>query len=132
MRRFLPCIALTLLLIASPAVRAGLYYRGEQVAELPSQWSGFLLDQRLLRSIGIRPRPGGPVNPARDRYGREAERLAALVQHALPGKAPTADDLADLGVPAQDRIDLPALCVLCKVEGELIQIRRLAADRGAG
>src|ERR1700683_5025155 len=97
MRRFLPCIALTLLLIASPAVRAGLYYRGEQVAELPSQWSGFLLDQRLLRSIGIRPRPGGPVNPARDRYGREAERLAGLVQHALPGKAPTADDLADLG-----------------------------------
>jgi tetratricopeptide (TPR) repeat protein len=97
MRRILPFTALAILLSAAPGVRAGLYYRGEQIAELPSQWRGFLLDQRLLRNIAIRPRPGGPANPARDRYQREAERLAALVQHRQAGKVPTAEDLADLG-----------------------------------
>lgn len=85
--------ALILLLLAAPAVRAGLYYRGEEIAELPSQWRGFLLDQRLLRNIAIAPRSGGPANPARDRYVHEAKRLAALQQ----SKRATADDLADLG-----------------------------------
>jgi len=39
------------LLGLSPTVRAGLYYSGETQAELPSQWRGFLLDQRTLRQI---------------------------------------------------------------------------------
>src|SRR5579885_2453626 len=94
MRRLWYAIGLFIFFSDTSGVRAGLYYRGEQIAELPSQWRGFLLDQRLLRSIAVSSRPGSPANPARERYRREAERLAGLQQ---PGKHPTAEDLADLG-----------------------------------
>ena len=48
-------LVLVALLSLSPALRAGLYYSGEQIAELPSQWRGFLLDQRALRNLAIKP-----------------------------------------------------------------------------
>jgi hypothetical protein len=47
---------------------AGLYYSGEPMADLPSQWRGFLRDQKTLRSIAVKPAPGKPASPARERY----------------------------------------------------------------
>ena len=42
--------------LACPSsARAGLYYSGEQFAELPSQWRGLLLDLRTLRGIAVKP-----------------------------------------------------------------------------
>ena len=43
--------ALVLALTTAVSARAGLYYSGEAIAELPAQWRGFLLDQRALRQI---------------------------------------------------------------------------------
>src|SRR5947207_1221576 len=80
-------------LLAAPAARAGLYYSGEPMAELPSQWSGFLLDQRVLRGIAVKPARGAPASPARLRYQDEAAKLEKLAQ----GRKLTADELADLG-----------------------------------
>jgi tetratricopeptide (TPR) repeat protein len=94
MHRLCYGIGLFIFLTQLSGVRAGLYYRGEQLAELPSQWRGFSLDQRLLRNVATSPRAGRPANPARERYRREAEHLAALLQQ---GKHATAGDLADLG-----------------------------------
>src|SRR4051794_14913366 len=74
------------LLALPPAARAGLYYSGEVVAELPSQWRGFLPDQRLLRTL-----PVAAVNtPRREPYREAAERLAKKGDR-------TADESADLG-----------------------------------
>jgi tetratricopeptide (TPR) repeat protein len=69
---------------------AGLHYSGETYAELPSQWRGFLIDQRTLRNVAVAAKPGGEANPARVRYEAEAARLEK--QQAL-----TADERADLG-----------------------------------
>jgi tetratricopeptide (TPR) repeat protein len=81
-------------LLALPAVsRAGLYYSGEQLAELPSRWRGFLIDQRTLRAISMPSQPGSLASPARLRYQEEAARLEKA---ARTGKL-SADDLADLG-----------------------------------
>lgn len=76
-----------LLLCLSPLVaRAGLYYSGETVAELPSRWAGFFLDHRALLLIA-RPKPATPL---RLRYESEANRLAAKATLS-------ADESADLG-----------------------------------
>src|SRR5947208_12345242 len=75
------------------SARAGLYYSGETYAELPAQWRGFLLDHRMLYTIGVPPGPKSPVGPARKRYQEEA---AKLEEKARTGKL-GADDLADLG-----------------------------------
>ncbi|MFN4257975.1 MAG: DUF3299 domain-containing protein [Gemmataceae bacterium] len=80
------------LLFLSPAW-AGLYYTGEEMAELPSQWRGFLLDQRMLRSAGIKPVVGNPASPLRVRYEEEAAKLEKLSKT----RALTADEAADLG-----------------------------------
>jgi tetratricopeptide (TPR) repeat protein len=80
------------LLAFAPAARAGLYYSGESVAELPSQWRGFLLDQRTLRNIALKPAAGAKANPTRSRYEEEAARLEKKGRAAL-----TADEAADLG-----------------------------------
>ncbi len=86
--------ALLILLLATAApARAGLYYSGETVADLPAQWSGFLLDQRTLRAIAVKPTGGNAANPARTRY---LEAAAALEKTARDRKL-TADELADLG-----------------------------------
>jgi hypothetical protein len=70
-----------------------LYYSGETYAELPSQWRGFLLDQRSLRTIAVRPNTAGLANPLRQRYQNEVEKLAKLAQR----RPLTADETADLG-----------------------------------
>src|SRR3954468_15743390 len=80
------------LLLPAPAW-AGLHYSGETFAELPSRWRGFLLDQRALRQIGVKPPAGQPAGPLRVRYEQEAARLAKLA-HDRPL---TADEAADLG-----------------------------------
>jgi tetratricopeptide (TPR) repeat protein len=81
------------LLTVVPAARGGLYYSGEQFAELPSQWRGFLIDVRALRGIGIKPAGSVPASPLRKRYLEEAERLEKATK---TGKL-SADELADLG-----------------------------------
>jgi hypothetical protein len=73
--------------------QAGLYYSGETLAELPSQWRGFLLDQRTLRNIAVKPSGGVSVSPARTRYLEEAAKL----EKARESRKLTADELADLG-----------------------------------
>jgi tetratricopeptide (TPR) repeat protein len=78
--------------LSSPA-RAGLYYSGEQYAELPSQWRGFLLDQRTLRNIGIKPGLGRVTSPIRKRY----EEAAAKLEKSSRERKLSADESADLG-----------------------------------
>jgi hypothetical protein len=74
-------------------VEAGLYYSSESIAELPSQWSGFLLDQRVLRNIAVRPTATLPGSPLRVKYEEAAARLEkAQDQHSL-----NPEELADLG-----------------------------------
>jgi hypothetical protein len=80
-------------LAAVAPVRAGLHYSGETFAELPSQWRGFLLDQRVLRMIGVRPTGALTASPARIRYEAEAARLSRLAKE----QRLTADESADLG-----------------------------------
>ncbi|MFL5245705.1 MAG: DUF3299 domain-containing protein [Gemmataceae bacterium] len=84
---------LVIFLGVAPTVQAGLYYSGEPFAELPSQWRGFLLDQRLLRSIAIKPRQGVPASPERTKY----EQVAAALEKAAHDRELTADEQADLG-----------------------------------
>jgi hypothetical protein len=92
MRRL--CLTLLAVCVAWPgSARAGLYYSGEQLAELPSQWRGFLLDQRILRNIAAQPAPGAPISPARVRYQEAAAKLEKL----RGTRTLTADELADLG-----------------------------------
>src|SRR5690349_13350557 len=81
------CLALT-----TPA-SAGLYYSGEQFADLPSQWRGYLLDQRALRMIAVKPADGAPPHPFRVRYQQD---LARLEQRAK-SRTLTAAEVADLG-----------------------------------
>lgn len=86
-------IALTALLLLAAPARAGLHYRGEQFAELPAQWRGFLLDQRALRTIAAPPGPTQPANPLRDAYRDDLDRLTALAAR----KPLDPNDAADLG-----------------------------------
>jgi hypothetical protein len=86
-------LVLLLLAIAAESARAGLYYSGEAMAELPSQWRGFLLDQRMLRNIALKPAAGAPASPARLHYQEEAAKL----DKAARERKLTADELADLG-----------------------------------
>jgi len=80
---------LLLMSVASPAW-AGLYYSGETLAELPSQWRGFLLDHRALRNIAVPASKSTPASPARERYLEQAAKLEKI-------GLPSADELADLG-----------------------------------
>ncbi|MDB5313193.1 MAG: hypothetical protein JWO38_7395 [Gemmataceae bacterium] len=86
-------VPLVLLLLLSASARAGLYYSGEAVAELPSRWSGFLVDHRSLRTAGF-DQPGGlPPSPLRDDY----RAAAAKLEQAGKSRPLTADEAADLG-----------------------------------
>lgn len=85
--------AVLLLLIAVPASPAGLYYSGESFAELPSQWRGFLLDQRMLRTLAVKPTGGSPTPLARAQYEADAARLTKLAAT----RPLIADEAADLG-----------------------------------
>jgi tetratricopeptide (TPR) repeat protein len=83
---------LALLLLVGGA-RAGLYYSGETIAELPSQWRGFLLDQRTLRNIALKPAAGAQPGPVRLKY----EAAAADLEKTARERKLNADELADLG-----------------------------------
>jgi Tfp pilus assembly protein PilF len=82
---------LTLGLLALPSfARAGLYYSGETFADLPSQWNGFLLDQRALRSVAFPP-TASTASPLRVKYQQALSRLEKA------GRSLTADEQCDLG-----------------------------------
>lgn len=81
------------LLSVGVAGHAGLHYSGEKFAELPSQWRGFLLDQRMLRQVAVKPNATMPPSPARERYQEEAGRLEKVAKE----RPLTADESADLG-----------------------------------
>ena len=80
-------------LTCSPSLRAGLYYSGETYADLPSQWRGFLLDQRLLRGVAARPKDSAAAGPIRKRY----EAAAAKLTKRSRQRKLTTDEAADLG-----------------------------------
>lgn len=91
--RFLTLAVVVVLLAVAVPLRAGLHYSGETYSELPSQWRGFLLDQRTLRTIAVPPSAAAPVGPIRKIYRAEADKLAKLAaQRKL-----SADEAADLG-----------------------------------
>ncbi len=85
--------AVAALLLAVAAVRAGLYYSGEEVAELPSQWRGYLIDQRQLRTVAVKPTDANPATPMRKRCQDEADKLAK----GLKDGTLSPDEIADLG-----------------------------------
>jgi hypothetical protein len=93
MRCQLPTAALALLLASAGPASAGLYYSGESLAELPSQWRGFLIDQRMLRTVAVKPSGDATPSPARARYEADAARLAKLARE----RKLSADEAADLG-----------------------------------
>lgn len=93
MRILLSSLAVIFALGCVLPLHAGVHYSGEKYAELPSQWRGFLLDQRKLRTIAVIPSTGTPASPLRKQYQAEAEKLTKLA-----GKRPlTADESADRG-----------------------------------
>jgi tetratricopeptide (TPR) repeat protein len=85
-------VVFTFLGVASVG-RAGLYYSGEQIAELPSQWRGFLLDQRALRKLAAKPNATAPAGPLRSRYEEARKKLEETSRR----RKLKADELADLG-----------------------------------
>src|SRR5262245_50342662 len=91
LRKF--AIAACVVLITVSACRAGLYYSGESYSTLPAQWRGFLMDQRLLRNISIKPKLEADISPIRLRYLDEARKLRERgAKDSL-----NADVIADLG-----------------------------------
>ncbi len=127
MRRLRCLVGALALLACGPRAQGGLYYSGEVLAELPSQWQGFLLDQRLLRSIALRPTANGPVSAARRRYKEAADRL----KQAARRRALSADEQADLGALYVRLGDIPrALSVLRAAERADPTHFRIAANLG--
>jgi hypothetical protein len=97
-------------ILSGPSVaRAGLYYSGEEIAPLPSQWRGFLIDQRLLRSVAT-----NPASPLSQRYARAAAELEKKAKQ--PSGKLTADEAADLG----------ALCVRLGKVPRAVEVLRAA------
>jgi hypothetical protein len=100
----------SLLLTLVPTARAGLHYSGEPMAELPSQWGGFLLDQKMLRSVAIKPAPGAPAGPHRLRYQAAAEKL----EKAGKERKLTPTEKADLGAIYVRLGDVPRAITLLR------------------
>jgi hypothetical protein len=72
---------------------AGLYYSGEQIDALPSQWRGFLLDQRALRMVAVQPGTTTPAGPLRLQYQEALDKL----EKSSRQRKLSADELADCG-----------------------------------
>lgn len=87
------CLLAFLVFLTPATVRAGLYYSAEPLAELPAQWRGYLLDQRALRMIAVKPTGKIQASPMRLRYEQDAARLRSAAEM----RKLTADELADLG-----------------------------------
>ncbi len=120
-------VALTVWLFLTCCAKAGLYYSGEAYAELPSQWRGYLLDQRLLRGVAAKAAAGTPVPPLREHYRAEAERLALESSR----RTLTADEAADLGaVYVRLGETAKAVAVLRTANREHPDHFRLAANLG--
>ena len=127
MRPQLAAAVAGLLFAAPAAVHAGLYYSGEEIAELPSQWRGYLIDQRVLRNIAVKPTGANPANPARKQYEEEADKLAK----GLKDGRLSADEIADLGALYIRLGDVgKALEVLQPAQREHPRNFRLAANLG--
>src|SRR5205807_7654004 len=86
-----PTAAVGVLLMLASMAQAGLYYSGEVFAELPSQWRGFLIDQRILRQIAVAETPKVPASPARVRYLEEKDKLEKKAATAHLGAEESAD-----------------------------------------
>jgi tetratricopeptide (TPR) repeat protein len=107
------CLAAAVVaLLSISTARAGLYYSGETIADLPSQWRGYLLDQRALRQIAVKPANAAAVSPLRKEY----EEAAAKLEKAAKDRKLTADEAADLG----------ALYVRLGEPGKALEVLRLA------
>jgi hypothetical protein len=91
---------------------AGLYYSGEQIAELPSRWRGFLLDQRALRQLAAPPSVTKPASPLRSRY----EEARKALEKSMGQRKLNADELADLG----------ALCIRLGEPAKAVELLRTA------
>ncbi len=116
--------ALGMVVLLANRTQAGLYYSGEVYAELPSQWRGFLLDQRTLRNIAVPETPKTPASPARLRYLDEKSRLEKKEKL-------TADELADLGAIHIRLGEItPALALLRKGHQEHPNHFRIVANLG--
>ncbi len=115
------------LLLLPPAAQAGLYYSGETIAELPSQWRGFLLDQRLLRNLALKPTGNVKPSPGRTHYEEEAAKLEKLAQQ----RKLSADEAADLGAIYVRLGEIArAIAVLRSAQRDNPQHFRLAANLG--
>jgi hypothetical protein len=84
---------LLVLLNVTSGGRAGLYFSGEQIDELPSQWRGFLLDQRALRTVAAKPSMTTPASPLRVQY----EEALSKLEKAGRERKLNANELADQG-----------------------------------
>jgi len=125
MRRWMFGLLLAASLVATSD--AGVYCTQETLAELPSQWRGFLLDQRLLRLAAVPPKAEQAANPVRQRYTQEV----ATLRKAIGDKALTADQAADLGALYLRLGDTNrALEVLLPAQREHGEHFRLAANLG--
>ena len=110
------------------AASAGLHYSGEPFAELPSQWRGFLLDQRSLRAAAFRATVTIQPSPLRQRYEFEAARLV----RAMAERPLTAEESADLGALHTRLGELDkAVAVLRAAQREHAGHFRIAANLGA-
>lgn len=89
LRWIAPVVAVTL---AAGGAQAGLYISSENFADLPSQWRGFLVDQRALRTLAVAPADGAPT-PLRKEYTDAVARLEKTAKE----RALTPDEAADLG-----------------------------------
>jgi hypothetical protein len=92
MVRAIVFVLLTSFLSCPVAARAGLYNSGEPYADLPSQWRGFLLDQRLVRRAAMKPTDKTP-NALRSKYEDAAKKLEQQARN----RNLTAEEYADLG-----------------------------------
>jgi hypothetical protein len=117
MRSVVSLAAVLVLLAPVAPARAGLYFSGEALAELPSQWRGFLLDQRSLRNIAVKSVAGGSANTLRPRYQDTARKLEA----ASRNRPLSAEESADLG----------ALYIRLGETDRAINVLRLAQGRHA-
>ncbi len=124
--RSLLCTAVICLLASAP-VRAGLHYSGEEFSPLPSQWRGFLLDQRQLRLVAFPGMPKTPATALRVRY----EKAAAELEKTARSRALSADERADLGAILVRLGNLPrALTVLREAHGLHPRHYRITSNLG--
>src|SRR5262245_21065939 len=125
--RSLRGLPLLLVLWAVLPARAGVYYSGEEIAPLPSQWRGFLLDVRLLRNVGVNPGPGIVASPLRARY----EKARGELEKAARSRKLSADEQADLGALHLRLGDVPrALAVLRSAQRDHPRHFRIVSNLG--